>query len=174
MAPMLPLPSETSARLTGSFEQKSTPVGDLLGRGAHGSAGGRRRNVIFFCGAGGRLWPGAGAAPVSRGVRSLGSTCRRGNVTDRRGPRLAGVRKRSIRHSVERSVVGRQYCHRAGAGAGKTLASSIEAYLRRPGVKGSNALLGEYWVLYYLHLPTQLFRRLSHMGVSPTWRKQYL
>jgi hypothetical protein len=89
-------------------------------------------------------------------------------------PRLAGVRKRSIRHSVERSVVGRQYCHRAGAGAGKTLASSIEAYLRRPGVKGSNALLGEYWVLYYLHLPTQLFRRLSHMGVSPTWRKQYL
>jgi hypothetical protein len=92
----------------------------------------------------------------------------------RAAPRLAGVRKRSIRHSVERSVVGRQYCHRAGAGAGKTLASSIEAYLRRPGVKGSNAPLGEYWVLYYLHLPMQLFRRLSHMGVSPTWRKQYL
>jgi hypothetical protein len=37
----------------------------------------------------GGSWPGAGAAPVSRGVRSLGSTCRRGNVADRRGPRHA-------------------------------------------------------------------------------------
>jgi hypothetical protein len=34
-------------------------------------------------------WPGAGTAPVSRGVRSLGSTCRRGDVADRRGPRHA-------------------------------------------------------------------------------------
>jgi hypothetical protein len=33
--------------------------------------------------------PGAGAAPVSRGVRSLGSTCRRGDVADRRGPHHA-------------------------------------------------------------------------------------
>src|SRR5579864_8469178 len=34
-------------------------------------------------------WPSAAAAPVSRGVRSLGSTCRRGDVADRRGPRDA-------------------------------------------------------------------------------------
>jgi hypothetical protein len=38
---------------------------------------------------GGCLWPGAGAALVSRGVRSPGSTCRRGDMADRRGPRHA-------------------------------------------------------------------------------------
>jgi hypothetical protein len=39
--------------------------------------------------AGSPCWPGAGAALVSRGFRSLGSTCRRSDVADSRGPRHA-------------------------------------------------------------------------------------
>jgi hypothetical protein len=61
MAPLLPLPSETSARPTGSFEKKLHRLPVVLEEGLTEAAGGGvggenwRRTVIFFCGAGGRF-----------------------------------------------------------------------------------------------------------------------
>ena len=98
-----------------------------------------------------RISPVTAQAFTLRGVRSSEHLspveCDR---PARAAPRLAGVRKRSTLHSVERSVVGRQCCHRAGAGAGKTLASSIEAYLRRPGRKGLERTAGRisFYIIY--------------------------
>src|SRR5258708_40352680 len=42
------------------------------------------KGLLAFACCGERVcsWRGGGAAPVSRGVRSLGSTCRRGNVAE--------------------------------------------------------------------------------------------
>jgi hypothetical protein len=44
-----------------------------------------KQGAPIVCSATADVRTGAGAAPVSRGVRSLGSTCRRGDVADRRG-----------------------------------------------------------------------------------------
>jgi hypothetical protein len=87
MAPLLPLLSETSARPIGSSQKNLHRLRVFVEEGLAPGFG--ATPMIFFCGAGGRSWPGAGAAPVNRGVRSLGSTCRRGDVADRRGPRHA-------------------------------------------------------------------------------------
>jgi hypothetical protein len=45
--------------------------------------------VPFFAAREAGFGPVQAPPPVSRGVRSLGSTCRRGDVADRQGPRHA-------------------------------------------------------------------------------------
>jgi hypothetical protein len=58
--------------------------------------GGNRLIAGVRCAAGVRTWPGAGATPVSRGVRSLGSTCRRGDVAAAGHGRFPGVLRPSL------------------------------------------------------------------------------